>query len=573
MNNQIAPAGTNVTLPELFNRVKDSVVEINVIGEIPNHQVIVNDTPLGQPFTGSGSGFVYDREGHVVTNYHVIQDSKVVFVRFLDGNSYLANITGGDIYSDLAVLTLDPVALSREQIKPLPLTNSSLVQVGEPAFAIGSPAGLTGSMTQGIISQTNRVQHDIFTGRFWVGDLLQTDAPITHGSSGGPLLNLNGQVLGVTERGVANTEAPQLLSQPGIGLVISSNMIKRIVPQLISSGLYHHPWLGISVTDVTPILAAEIGLEASKGVLISNVTSGSPADASGIKIGTNDTNIILGIDGRTVREKSDLINYLGTKSPGQTVILTLFRDINIKLAEQPAISDSLLQVGGANSSISAATIRNASSSNAGIGGANGANNKITYENATYGIRIQYPRGWIISGNDTNVLGRNINVVDILSPDRVALLRVSHDTINQNETPSVYLAEIIQTYREDPSTPDFTLISTDTQNTQLAGLPAYQLIYTNRVPINTTNSGSGSGHSNAGVEGIFLNQEIGTIVGNDVYYITYNAPVSKFSLYQDAINEMIASLQIRISSLTPTGGGAQINSNITRQIPSEDSSEL
>jgi hypothetical protein len=358
-------------------------------------------------------------------------------------------------------------------------------------------------------------------------------------------------------------------------------MIKRIVPQLISSGLYHHPWLGISVTDVTQILAAEIGLNASKGVLVTNVTSGSPADASGIKIRTNDTNIILGIDGRAVREKSHLIDYLGSKSPGQTVILTLFkngtvRNTNIKLAEQPAISDSQLQVGGTNASISAATIRNASSSNAGTtSSGGGASNKLTYENATYGIRIQYPRGWIRTDNDTNVLGRNINVIDILSPDKAALLRVSRDTINQNETPSVYLAEIIQTYRQDPYIPDFTLISTDTQNTQLAGLPAYQLIYTNRVLTNSSNSSNtGIGGSNAGVEGIFLNQEIGTIVGNDVYYITYNAPVSKFSLYQEAINEMIASLQIQISSLTPNGGGAaQINSNITKLLPPEDSSEL
>lgn len=157
LNNQIGSVQTSVTLPGLFNKVRDAIVEINVIGEIPNHQVLVNDAPLGQTFTSSGSGFVYDKEDHVVTNYHVIQNSKVVYIRFLDGNSYLAKITGRDIYSDLAVLSLDPAALSKEQIKPLPLANSSLIQVGDPVVAIGSPAGLTGSMTEGIVSQTVRL--------------------------------------------------------------------------------------------------------------------------------------------------------------------------------------------------------------------------------------------------------------------------------------------------------------------------------------------------------------------------------------------------------------------------------
>jgi S1-C subfamily serine protease len=194
------PIITNSLLPKLFNKVKDAVIEIRVTVEIPNPHLTVNGTPVGVPYAVSGSGFIYDKQGHIVTNYHIIGGAKTVSVRFSDGNSYRAKITGQDIYSDLAVLQPDASALYREQFNPLPIANSSSIQVGQPIVVIGSPEGLTNSMSQGILSQINRLDTD-FTRRFLRGDLIQTDAAINPGSSGGPLLNLQGQVIGVSEFG------------------------------------------------------------------------------------------------------------------------------------------------------------------------------------------------------------------------------------------------------------------------------------------------------------------------------------------------------------------------------------
>lgn len=327
-------------LSELFNSIKNSVVEINVRGTIPNPHIIVSGVPMQQPFSAIGSGFIYDTDAHIVTNYHVVNGSNVIFVRFLDGNSYTASILGEDVYSDLAVLQLDPSVLYREQIKPIPISNSSAIQVGERVVAIGNPLGLTGSMSQGIISQTNRVNRDL-TGKFWMSDLIQTDAAIDPGNSGGPLLDLQGKVLGVTEQSLLYPQGSNLVPASGIGLAISANTIQRAVPQLISHGSYKHAWLGIHMTDVTPIIAETLGLKEGKGVIILDTLPGSPLEAGGIKITSNNPYIILGVDANIIREKSDLISYINNKSPGDNVSIKVLEsdgtihDINVKLAERP----------------------------------------------------------------------------------------------------------------------------------------------------------------------------------------------------------------------------------------------
>jgi S1-C subfamily serine protease len=332
------PIIANSLLPKLFNKVKDSVIKIRVTVEIPNPHLTVNGTPVGVPYAGRGSGFIYDEEGHIVTNYHVIQGAKTVSVRFSDGNNYRAKITGQDIYSDLAVLQPDTSALYREQLKPLPVANSSSIQVGQPIVAIGSPEGLTNSMSQGIISQINRLDID-FTRRFLRGDLIQTDAAINPGSSGGPLLNLQGQVIGVSEFGLLDpiTLAPE----PGLNFAIPSYTMQRVVPQLITQGNYKHPWLGIIVGDITPDIAEKVGLKEAKGVGIVNVTSGSPADLVGISIGLNSSYIIVGVDKKLVKESVDLVNYINNKSPGDEVVLKvlekdlLVHPISVRLGERP----------------------------------------------------------------------------------------------------------------------------------------------------------------------------------------------------------------------------------------------
>ena len=349
------------TLSSLFNEVKNSVVQINVLSTTINPHLLVSDKPTNVTISSSGSGFIYDNDGHIVTDDHVVKGSNTITIRFLDGNSYSAKIIGEDPYSDLAVLELDPAAIYQEQSStPLALANSSSVQVGEPVIAIGNPLGLTGSMSQGIISQINRVKTDAITGRFLVSGLIQTDAIITHGNSGGPLIDMNGSVVGVTERGQPSEEAA--ISFPGIGFAISSDTVKRVVPQLISHGSYQHAWLGVHLIDITPHIAERMGLSISKGVVVEAVTPGSPAQLQGISAGTkatvidnmwdlnSDADIIIGIDGKQIKDASDLVNYIDSKSPGNSVVLHLFRgdklvhDINLKLGVRPGagnFTDSL----------------------------------------------------------------------------------------------------------------------------------------------------------------------------------------------------------------------------------------
>jgi S1-C subfamily serine protease len=343
---------SSLTISQVFNKVSGSVVDITILGNIVNKHILVNGSPETSVFGAEGSGFIYDEDGRIVTNYHVVAGGQIVYVRFIDGNAYSATIVGKDPYSDLAVLQVDPSALYREQIKPLHIGNSSLIQVGQPVIAIGSPAGLTGSVTEGIISQKNRVQLDI-SGRFWLGDMIQTDAAVTHGSSGGPLLDLNGNVIGVTEREIPSTKSsssPQLrLGEPGFNLAISSNTVQRTIPKLISNGSYKHAWLGVHVVDVIPIIAEQVGLAEAKGVIISSVTPGSPADLAGIKMAGNKSSyIIIGVDKRIIKDKSDLINYIESKAPGDDIRLRVLRndqivhDISLKLGSRPALDQSFV---------------------------------------------------------------------------------------------------------------------------------------------------------------------------------------------------------------------------------------
>ena len=331
--------------PQLFNNVKNSVVQIKTKKLIVNPQVTINGSPQLLGLQGdTGSGFVYDKYGDIVTNYHVINqvDNKSIYVTFLDGNSYAATIRGKDVHSDLAVLQLDPSAIYRgEPMQNLTLANSSAIQIGQPVIAVGSPAGLTGSMTWGIISQTKRVQQDP-TSKFWVGNLLQTDAPTTHGSSGGPLLNLNGAVLGITEEGVPSTENPNSqLTEPAITIAVSSTTVKKVVDDLIKYGTYKHPWIGVNVYDIDPTIAKVMGLSEALGVGIYNVTRGGPAYLAGIRPAANDTYAILTVDGNPVRKKTDLVNYIDNEKPGDSVVLSvrntdgITNPFKVKLGQMP----------------------------------------------------------------------------------------------------------------------------------------------------------------------------------------------------------------------------------------------
>ena len=333
----------SLTFKELFARAKDSVVQVTVSG-----------TPL--PFVnnsafGIGSGFVFDSQGHVVTNNHVIYGGSNVTVTFSNGTIYTAEVVGTDMFSDIAVLK---VVTKEEQetiqgvsrgLIPLPLGNSSMLAIGDEVAAIGNPFGLTGSMTTGVVSGLGRllpIQAANITstpgaGAFSIPNIIQTDAAINPGNSGGPLLNTNGEVVGLNTAGLLSGQFSS-----GIGFSIPSDTLRIIVPALIANGTYLHPWIGVAGTDIIPEIALALGLEEARGFLVTEITPGSPADKFGIRGGdmpaTNITgfeelrlggDIIMNVDDQKVNKTDDLLSYIETnKQVGDTVTLTILRDGN-----------------------------------------------------------------------------------------------------------------------------------------------------------------------------------------------------------------------------------------------------
>jgi S1-C subfamily serine protease len=330
-------------LTQIFKQVENSVVQITSRVPNPNMQIIINGNPLGGQSTRLGSGFVYDKQGHIITNNHVIDGATAADVTFVDGNSYRAKVVGNDPSSDIAVLQITD-DFSQENLSPLALSNSSSLQVGQQVIAIGNPFGLSDSMTTGIISQTGRLLPNPET-KFSTPDAVQTDAPINPGNSGGPLLNLQGQVVGI------NTAINSATGEfSGIGFAVPSNTIARELPTLIQKGTYDHPWLGISGGRMTPDQVLSAGLPRNyKGVVVGSVQPGSPAEKVGlqgipqgdISIGQKIGDIITGVDGHPVRTIDDLINYIDLhKTVGDNVVLTISRqgqitNLNLVLGARP----------------------------------------------------------------------------------------------------------------------------------------------------------------------------------------------------------------------------------------------
>jgi S1-C subfamily serine protease len=315
----VEASDTELTLPDLFTRVEKSVVQITDSDET---------NPLDSRL---GSGFVYDTNGHIITNYHVVNAGGRLDVTFLDGTVYRASLIGADPFTDLAVLYVEEVP--QEKLVPLPLSDSSATRVGQQVAAIGNPFGLSGSMSAGIISGVGRLIPAQEAGDFSIPDVIQTDAPINPGNSGGPLLNMRGEVIGINSAIFSTTG-----QFAGVGFAIPSNTIAKVAPSLITAGSFQHPWLGVAGRDMTPGIADRLGLEEPRGFLVMEVVSGSPAEQAGIRAGDEETTIdgvpvrlggdvIVGIDNQTVRKIDDILVYLQReKSVGDDLQLTLLRD-------------------------------------------------------------------------------------------------------------------------------------------------------------------------------------------------------------------------------------------------------
>jgi S1-C subfamily serine protease len=299
-----------VPWPTIYDQLKDSVVLI-------------------QTDVGLGSGFVYDSNGHIITNYHVIEDSDTIQVTFLDGTIASATLIGSDIYSDIAVVKVDSQVTT---LHPVVLGFSSDLDVGEPVAAMGNPYGLSDTLTAGIVSAIERNLDA--TGNYVIIDIIQLDAAINPGNSGGPLVNMQGQVVGVNTAIQSETG-----SFAGIGFAIPSDTVKREIDDLIATGTYKHPYLGISGLDVNLPIAEAIGLDTPQGFLVIDVTAGSPAEQAGIQGSDHDEvvdgqtvplggDVIVEIDGLPVRTLTDAVVYMErNKQPGDTVDLVLIRDL------------------------------------------------------------------------------------------------------------------------------------------------------------------------------------------------------------------------------------------------------
>ncbi|HQE92522.1 MAG TPA: PDZ domain-containing protein [Anaerolineae bacterium] len=351
-------ADLETTLNGIYENVNPSVVSIRVTQKVSllPPMPFYGSTPQTdeQYQQGAGSGFVWDKQGHIVTNNHVVEDADEISVQFADGSIAQAELVGTDADSDLAVIQVD---VSAERLHPVTFADSTQVYVGQLAVAIGNPFGLENTMTVGFVSAVGRsmpVDLESTSGTsYTIPDIIQTDAPINPGNSGGVLLNENGAVIGVTSAIISPVQA-----SVGIGFAIPSAIVEKVVPALIAEGSYTHAWLGISGMTLTPDIAQAMDLdENQRGALVITVQEDSPAGKAGLRgsdgqitVDGQDLptggDIIIAIEGNTVNTFDDLVANLARLSAGQKVQLTVIRegktqDIAVTLGKRPQTTTSV----------------------------------------------------------------------------------------------------------------------------------------------------------------------------------------------------------------------------------------
>ncbi len=284
------------------------------------------------PQEGTGSGFFYDTEGHIITNYHVVEDAEELSVTLDDGRVFPATVVGDDPTNDLAVIQIEADDLPQ----PIPLGDSDVLRVGQFVVAIGNPFGQVGTLTVGVISALGRIIES--PDQRFIGEAIQTDAAINPGNSGGPLLDLRGRLIGVNSQIISPSGASS-----GIGFAVPVNTVRRVVPQLIEQGRYPHPWLGVDYLPLTSewtnaFRQAGIDVATDEGLLVLQVASGSPAARAGIRGGDQvirlgnyrvpvGGDIILAINGQPMTTSKEFVAYLETATQvGDTIKVTLLRD-------------------------------------------------------------------------------------------------------------------------------------------------------------------------------------------------------------------------------------------------------
>jgi S1-C subfamily serine protease len=334
----LPPAAQQTNLASLYEQVNPGVVAIQTLTEQGG---------------GLGSGFVYDLDGHIITNNHVVDGATSLEVDFPSGLKVEGQVIAKDPDSDLAVVQ---VKVAREDLVPLALGDSDQLKVGQPVVAIGNPFGLTSTMTTGIISALGRTMESMRQspgGNFFTASgLIQTDAAINPGNSGGPLMDTLGQVIGINR--AIQTNQTVVASEPGnigIGFAVPINIVKRVVPSLIKDGKFDYPYLGLSSLDNLSLrILQALGVEKADGAYITSIVTGGPADKAGLKAGEESTSIqglnkggdwIIAVDGQPVEGFSEFLSYLVmNKHPGETVSLTILRngeklDVQVTLDKRP----------------------------------------------------------------------------------------------------------------------------------------------------------------------------------------------------------------------------------------------
>lgn len=332
-----------LSVQEIYERSAPGVVQITAVSEVEAFDPFDPFGPQSRQQRALGSGFVIDKSGHIVTNYHVVEGAEEVDVSFSGGESVRAQVVGVDPSTDLAVLKVDTESRA---LTPLPLGDSDTVAVGDPVVAIGNPFGLERTVTAGIVSAIQRqiTAPDGFT----IDNVIQTDAQINRGNSGGPLLDARGEVIGVNSQ----IETGGAGGNVGIGFAVPINTVREVATQLIETGRVEHAFLGVEVQTITPEIADTFRLPVDEGVLVAAVRPDSPADQAGLRGGDTTAtvngqtwilggDVITSVDGRAVTDAEELRRIVLAKRPGDTIALEVARDtetltISVELGRRPA---------------------------------------------------------------------------------------------------------------------------------------------------------------------------------------------------------------------------------------------